>query len=99
MKTKLYCTILDETFSLGFSEICSLCHVEDSFIHEMVDEGVLVPEGNSPEKWRFNGYSVKKVQITLRLQSDLGVNLPGAALALELLEELDDLRSQLNKLS
>ena len=34
-----------------------------------------------------------------RLQRDLGVNLAGAALALELMDELDGLRAQLRLLS
>lgn len=99
MKTEYCCTILDETVALGFSEICTLCHVEHSLIYQMIDEGVLTPEGTSPEDWQFNGLAVKRIQVTLRLQNHLGVNLPGAALALDLLEELDELRSQLNQIS
>jgi chaperone modulatory protein CbpM len=63
----------------------------------MVNEGVLTPEGYSPETWRFNAAAVKRIQVTLRLQSDLRVNLPGAALALDLLEELEELRSLLGQ--
>jgi chaperone modulatory protein CbpM len=35
---------------------------------------------------------VQRVQTAIRLQQDLGVNLAGAALALDLLEELQELR-------
>jgi chaperone modulatory protein CbpM len=38
------------------------------------------------------------VRITRNLQRDLGVNTPGAALALELLEELEQLRARLRRL-
>jgi chaperone modulatory protein CbpM len=38
---------------------------------------------------------VVRVRSALRLQRDLGVNLAGIALALDLMEELEDLRSQL----
>ena len=68
-------------------------------VHEMIDEGVLIPEGTSPETWRFNALAIKRIQITLRLQNDLRVNLPGAALALDLLEELDELRALLRQVS
>ena len=97
MTTTHYTTLLDESVSLGFSEFCTLCRVKDDLIHEMIHEGVLIPEGNSQENWRFNGLAVKRIHVTLRLQNDLGINLPGAALALNLLEELEELRSQLNK--
>jgi chaperone modulatory protein CbpM len=33
----------------------------------------------------------------IRLQEDLGVNLPGAALALDLLERIEQLQRQLRK--
>jgi hypothetical protein len=33
------------------------------------------------------------MQVVIRLEHDLGVNLPGAAMILELLEELQELRS------
>lgn len=92
-----YSTLLDESITLGFSEICTLCQVKDDLVREMIYEGVLIPEGSSQESWRFDGLAVKKIHITLRLQNDLRVNLPGAALALNLLEELEELRSQLNK--
>jgi len=36
-----------------------------------------------------------RVRSALRLQHDLGVNLAGIALALDLMEELENLRAQL----
>ena len=97
MKDEYRCTLLDETTTLGIVEICRLCRVENEVVHEMVKEGVLIPEGTSPETWRFNGFAVKRIQVTLRLQNDLRVNLPGAALALDLLEELEELRALLRQ--
>ncbi|MBP1152859.1 hypothetical protein JOD69_004728 [Methylocaldum sp. RMAD-M] len=42
--------------------------------------------------WQFNTAALRRLQTALHLQRDLGVNLPGAALALDLLEELEALR-------
>ena len=91
-------TVLDDSTTWGITELCTLCRVESKVVYEMVDEGVLIPEGVSPETWRFNAVAIKRIQVTLRLQNDLGVNLPGAALALDLLEELDELRAQLRQI-
>jgi chaperone modulatory protein CbpM len=88
-------TVLDDSTIFGIAEICALCRVDTETVNEMVDEGLLIPEGTSPETWRFNALSIKRIQVTLRLQNDLRVNLPGAALVLDLLEELDELRSRL----
>jgi len=60
-----------------------------------VSEGVLSPAGASPEDWRFSGDSLKRAKTAARLMDDLELNLPGVALALHLLDELDQLRSQL----
>jgi chaperone modulatory protein CbpM len=39
-----------------------------------------------------------RVRSALRLQRDLGVNLAGIALALDLMEELESLRAELKKM-
>jgi len=40
---------------------------------------------------------VRITSIVVRLQRDLGVNLAGAALALDLLQHIDELRAQLRQ--
>jgi chaperone modulatory protein CbpM len=91
-------TVLDDSMTWGIAELCTLCRVESQVVQEMVDEGVLIPEGASPETWRFSAVAIKRIQVTLRLQNDLRVNLPGAALALDLLDELDELRALLSQI-
>ncbi len=98
MKEEYSCIVLDDSTTWGITEICTLCRVENELIHEMVSEGLVIPEGSSPDNWRFNGLAIKRIQITVRLQNDLRVNLPGAALVLDLLEELEELRALLGQL-
>ena len=66
---------------------------------ELVEEGVLTPAGEAPGQWRFTGLHLHQARIAARLQRDLGVNLAGAALALELLEEMAVLRARLRRLA
>ena len=98
MTQEYFCTVLDDTMTWGMAEICALCRVNNDLVYEMISEGVLTPAGSSPETWRFNAVAIKRIQVTLRLQNDLRVNLPGAALALDLLEELEELRSRLRQI-
>jgi len=87
--------IIDEHFEFTLDELCQCCAVQDETIIAMVEEGMLSPVGSSPAEWRFTGTAQRHVEITLHLQRDLRVNLPGAALALELMEEIEMLRRQL----
>ena len=65
------------------------------YIIELVEEGVLAPIGREQRAWRFTGSQVRRASIALRLQRDLGVNLAGVALALDLLDELNGLRARI----
>jgi chaperone modulatory protein CbpM len=84
--------VLDESLELGLEELCRICHAEESFVVALVAEGVIEPVGVTQTEWRFTGRSVRRTQVALRLHRDLDVNLPGVALALDLLEEIHRLR-------
>lgn len=87
-------TLLDEELILSLNEVCEACGVERSVVIEMVREGVAEPIDESAEKWRFSGVAVARLRTAYRLQRDLHVNLAGAALALDLLEEIRALRAR-----
>lgn len=83
---------LDETTEFSFEELCRMCGVREQVVVEIVEEGVVVPHGADRLQWRFSGHAVTRIQRVIRLQREFDVNLPGAALALELLEEIERLR-------
>jgi chaperone modulatory protein CbpM len=91
----LFGEIFEEYAVLTVDELSRLCAVEKGYIVELVEEGVLsVLEIEAPE-WRFGGAALRRARTALHLQRDLEINLPGVALALELLEELEQLRHEL----
>jgi chaperone modulatory protein CbpM len=87
--------ILDEQAQLTLAELTRACAVHAELIIELVDEGVLTPVGSEPLRWRFTGTHMRRARMALRLQHDLGLNLAGAALALQLLDEVEALRARL----
>lgn len=95
MEKKETGVVLDENICYDLQELCRVCRVKDDLVYEMINEGMLTPLGDSPRSWKFSATSIKKIQVTVRLQEDLGVNLPGAALALDLMDELEILRGKL----
>lgn len=91
--------ILDENFEMSMGELCQSCTVKAETIIEMVEEGLIEPLHEVRHKptvqWRFGGPSLRRVNVAIRLQRDLRVNLAGASLAIELLEEIERLKQRL----
>ena len=87
--------VLEEQTGLTLEDLCRACTAQAKLIIELVDEGVLAPTGPAPNDWRFTGLHMHRARVAVRLHRDLGVNLAGAALALQLMDEMDELRAQL----
>ena len=87
--------------TVSIIELCDACGADQQVIIEMVDFGVLEvepPQAEQPEQWLFQTAVIERAQKALRLHHDLAINLEGVALALDLLEEIDELRLQLAEL-
>jgi chaperone modulatory protein CbpM len=90
--------LIDEDVEMTLAQLCQACEISEAQIIELVEQGIIDPLGPEPAEWRFVSVSLRRVRITRNLQRDLGVNAPGAALALELLEEIEELRARLRHL-
>ena len=86
--------IVDDSEPVSLIKLSHCCDLSVDEILTMVNYGVIEPLDfqTSHIRWEFNSSSVVRVQIATRLQRDLDVNLAGAALALELLDEIKKLR-------
>lgn len=87
--------MLDETAWLEIGEFCAYLRVERHWVVELVEAGVIEPRGTVPEAWSFPASAIGRARATARLVSDLGVNLAGAAVILDLIEERDRLERRL----
>ena len=90
--------IFEEDIELSLADLCRACQLPAERVLELVQEGVIEPVGRDPACWRFQAISVRRVRCAQRLEQDLGVNVAGAALAIDLLEELEQLRARLRRL-
>jgi chaperone modulatory protein CbpM len=88
--------IFDESTLLTIKDLSRMCAVEERHIVEFVEEGVLSVVEVSAAEWHFTGADLRRARLALRLERDLEINLAGVALALELMEELERLRRELN---
>jgi chaperone modulatory protein CbpM len=87
--------VLDETLLVGLEELTNLCGVSNDLLRRLVGEGLLEPTGDTPADWRFSGLEVRRARRALRLRRDLELDWSGIALALDLLDELEELRMRI----
>jgi chaperone modulatory protein CbpM len=90
--------VLDERVTVTLTELTQLCHSDDRVLRLLVAEGILHPSGTRQEEWRFSGIEIRRARRALRLRRDLELNLAGAALALDLLDEIEALRARIRAL-
>lgn len=91
----------DATATFSLYEICERgeCHAE--YVIKLVNYGVIAPVEEGPEvrQWQFDLEALARLRKALRLQRDLKINLPGLAMSLELLDEIQDMRRELDRLN
>lgn len=86
----------DEPFTL--EQLCEHCQVERDWIVELVEHGVLEPQGTAPAQWQFSAHAVVRGRRARRLRQDFELDAAGVSLALDLLEEVRYLRRRVRLL-
>ena len=87
--------VVENEVHMTIVELSHASRTPEELIMSWVSEGVLSPTGSSPQDWRFTGDSLRRAKTAAHLTHDLGLNVPGVALALDLLDEIAQLRAQL----
>ena len=83
---------------IAAGEFCRLCRLDLEAVIELADLGVVSPRGYSPQEWQLPAAAVPRLAMAGRLMRDLGINLSGAVLAVELLEVQRDMQRQIRRL-
>lgn len=87
--------VVEEHVSFGLSALCHASGADLEQVRALVAEGMLQPTGASPEHWQFSGHALPQTRMALRLARDLELDLAAVALVMDLLAEIDRLRSRL----
>ena len=87
--------VVDEHVSFTLSGLCQASGTEPEMVHGLVGEGLLQPTGQGPHDWRFSGDALLQTRKALRLARDFELDLAAVSLVMELLAEIDRLRSRL----
>ncbi len=86
----------DKVIFLSIEEVTRSFDITQEFIIELIEEGVLSVPNTPAETWRFDEVALCRIRTVLRLERDLNINLPGAALAIELLEKINKLEQSID---
>ena len=90
---------LDPGAPVSLGELCRVFDVHADYIIDLVDVGVVEPiGGRRPSDWWFPAHAIVRIRRAIRLQADLDVEPAGAAVALDLIEEINALRARLRAL-
>lgn len=86
----------DATDTISFAQVCTRYQIPESFLVSLLEQGVFDTMRQPIQADAFNLSMIKRICSAHRLQHDLGVNIEGVVLALELLDELEQLRQELS---
>jgi len=87
---------LAEEHALDIEAFAAACGTEVEFVRLLVDEGLVRPAAEQPA-WRFGGEELARVRRIRRLQRDFEANLQSVAVMLDLIDEIERLRAQLER--
>jgi hypothetical protein len=83
---------------IAVTEICQLCRLDLAAVLELGELGVVTPRERIPGEWQVPATALPRLRVVGRLMRDLGVNVSGAALALDLLEAQRELENRIRLL-
>jgi chaperone modulatory protein CbpM len=89
--------VLEEHVSFGLSALCRASGADREQVRVLVGEGLLQPTGQGPQDWRFGGEALPQTRRALRLSHDFELDLAAVGLVMDLLAEIEGLRSRLRQ--
>ncbi len=81
----------DNDIQLSFDEVLRACDGESQWVISLIEEAVIEINGD-PQQATFSGYQLSRIRRAQRISRDFDASPPAAALILQLLDELENLR-------
>lgn len=88
-------TLQSDECRITFDELCRATGLAADEVRELVEFGVFEPAGAAPENWIFTGQTIVMARTAHRLRRHFDVNLPGVALALTYLQQIEQLQQHI----
>lgn len=88
--------VLGDEKCYSLAELCEICQLERTVVLELIEYEVIVAEAVEGDV--FKQAQLDRLLKASRLQHDLEINNAGVALALDLLETIDELKQEVSLL-
>ncbi|HEJ9096476.1 chaperone modulator CbpM [Serratia odorifera] len=79
-------------------ELCQQVDISQDELIEIVELGVIAPLESAPSSWLFDYPALSHLQRARRLRAELDLDWPGIAMALTLLDRVDALQKENQRL-
>ncbi|SPP63132.1 chaperone modulator CbpM [Nitrospira lenta] len=90
-------SVIGDEGVLSIEDLARACSSEPQWIVELVAIGVLEPQGTETSHWRFHATDLTCARRVARLQRDFDASLDAAAVMLDLLNQIEQLRTRLKR--
>lgn len=89
---------IETNLELTIDELCLACQVTPDFLEELLNYGAFEIENSTLDAYRFDSEDLRRIRSIKQLQHDLEVNVPGALLIVDLLDEMADMHAKIEML-
>lgn len=87
---------VDIATNYSMRQLCEMCQVSTATVQEYIEYNVIVPQ--SSDELVFQQFHLDRLRKAVRLHQDLELNSAGVALALDLLDTIDQLKNEMARL-
>lgn len=84
--------------TLNVEQVCMVIEISRPELIHVIELGIVEPQGHSPDDWVFDVDMVSVLRRAQRLHRQLEVGWSGIALALQLLDEVEHLQAENQRL-
>jgi chaperone modulatory protein CbpM len=88
---------LDERGSVTLIELSQCSGLTESELRELVDMGALEPVDEDAPQWSFGSRCIVAARAACRLRDDFELDTSGLAVALSLLERIEELEAEVQR--
>tara|TARA_Y100000588_G_C14265486_1_gene929668 strand:- start:2219 stop:2551 length:333 start_codon:yes stop_codon:yes gene_type:complete len=87
--------VVDKSNRITFFEVCERYNIPEQDLIDLIEYGIIDADIDDCKSALFGFDALERIFSALRLKKDLGINTPGIALALELLDKIEHIEREI----